>query len=120
MLLGCRNGRPTRSSPVDRDPERHGWIVQIDGQPAAFVDMEIEAGRGSLTLYVRPELRRRGIGRAILRSLAPVSADVGAVELVGHVDRDNTVSIGCVRAAGFVLEAVDDSGLVFTLPLSDT
>ena len=55
-----------------------------------------------LTLAVRPEARRRGLGADLVRAGADASRARGAVKLFLEVADDNAPALALYRAAGFV------------------
>jgi ribosomal-protein-alanine N-acetyltransferase len=55
-----------------------------------------------LTLAVRPETRRRGIGARLVRAAAVRAADLGAERLLLEVAQDNVAARGLYARCGFI------------------
>ncbi len=90
------------------------WIgVDDAGEIVARVQVDREdAERGYIDLTVRPDLRGRGLGVAVLGSfiLGPGSA---YPILEGRIAPDNVASLACVRRCGFeILQEPDEDGLI--------
>ncbi|WP_338696652.1 GNAT family N-acetyltransferase [Streptomyces sp. Q6] len=51
-------------------------------------------------LSVDEEYRRRGIGRALIRTLADLASELGCYDMWVGVDTDNTVALAAYRGAG--------------------
>ena len=69
-------------------PRAYALILEADGQPAGFAlyffNFSTFAGRPGLyleDLFVRPEFRRRGFGRAVFRHLARIALAEGCGRL---------------------------------------
>jgi L-amino acid N-acyltransferase YncA len=92
----------------------------IDGAGIGFVDMGVEDGEGSLTMYVRPAFRRRGLGTELLKLAAVEARSMGVPVLVGHAQSGHVASVRCLVAAGFSEVGHDEYGPVFKLGLTDT
>jgi phosphinothricin acetyltransferase len=54
------------------------------------------------TVYVRPDLQRRGIGRALLDELLARARSAGFHTVLGKITADNEASIALHQACGFV------------------
>lgn len=67
---------------------------------AGFVVVERGWG-GIFGMGTRPEARRRGVARAILRALATRAAGLGAARLYLQVEADNAAALALYAAAGF-------------------
>lgn len=75
-------------------------IASVDGRPAGFALARAIAGEAELLLLAtRPAMQRRGVGRALLRSVVGEceSRDVSALHLEVRSGND---AIGLYRAAG--------------------
>lgn len=55
-----------------------------------------------LTLAVRPEARRRGVGAGLVRAGADAARSAGATKLFLEVAEDNPTALALYRSAGFV------------------
>jgi GNAT superfamily N-acetyltransferase len=104
---------------VDQDAARYGWLGVMGSDAVGFVDLEVHDGRGSFTIYVRRELRQRGIGKTLVKLLAQEARAMGVEELVGHVEPGYVASSRLVLASGFSRVGEDDFGPIFSLGLVD-
>ena len=97
--------------------ERLGWIASRDGSDVALVDTEIYTdGTAAIAFVVDPRRRRQGIGAATLVAIGSHLARAYGVELrVGGIEPENTASVRCARAAGFVAKAAepDEEGFIY-------
>lgn len=65
-----------------------GWLAFLDGEPAGIADVELELNNENRHvatlewLAVRPDLRRRGVGDALLRVVLDDLADDGRTSLI--------------------------------------
>ena len=79
-------------------PGAAGWLQGADG----FVLFRVAADEAEiLTLAVRPDQRRRGIGRALLDAAAESAARSGARSLFLEVAEDNEPASRLYTSAGF-------------------
>ena len=92
-----------------------GWLA--DGQPfivaerdsevvgfaraGAYTDRCCYSGVGEHAVYVAPEARGLGLGRALLNELAAECERRGFYKLTSRVFADNAASLAAHRAAGF-------------------
>jgi GNAT superfamily N-acetyltransferase len=104
---------------VEQSAVRHGWVGLLGDERVGFIDVEVDDERGGIAIYVRRDLRRRGIGQQLLRLAAVEGRSLGIVELVGSVESDNVASTRCFLAAGFSEAGADALGSPFRLHLSD-
>jgi GNAT superfamily N-acetyltransferase len=104
---------------VEQSAVRHGWVGLLGDERVGFVDVEVDDERGGIAIYVRRDLRGRGIGQQLLRLAAVEGRSLGIVELVGSVESHNVASTRCFLAAGFAQSGVDALGSRFRLQLSD-
>ncbi len=88
-------------------PSAEVLIAREEGEPAGFAvffhNFSTFLGRRGLyleDLYVRPELRGRGVGRALLRALARVAAERGCGRLEWSVLDWNEPAIRFYRSLG--------------------
>jgi GNAT superfamily N-acetyltransferase len=95
---------------VQRCANRYGWVGLAGDEHVGFVDMEVVDEEGSLTMYIRPAFRRRGLGTALLRLAAVEARAMNVPALVGHAESDYVASIRCLVAAGFLEDGRDDYG----------
>ena len=73
-----------------------GWaaVVPVSGRC-------VYAGVGDLSIYVAPEARGQGCGRALLAALVRESEEIGLWTLQAGVFPENTASLALHRALGF-------------------
>lgn len=100
------------------------FVVEVGGAPVAFVEVGLRShaegcdGRQAVGFiegwYVRPEHRRRGIGRALIAHAEQWARDQGAVELASDTFIDHQLSIDAHRALGF---EVTERAIHFRKPL---
>jgi len=103
----------TATEPMLRDalfgarPHAEAVIAEADGAPVGFAlffhNFSTWTGRPSLyleDLFVRPEARGRGAGKALLRHLAGVALDRGCARFEWSVLDWNTPAIEFYRAMG--------------------
>jgi GNAT superfamily N-acetyltransferase len=107
---------PDAVTATEEDLARHGFgpnpyyqclIADHEGQPAGFAffffDYSTWLGRPGLyleDLFVYPELRGRGIGKALLQRVAAVALERGCARLKWEVLDWNTPAIDFYRAMG--------------------
>jgi GNAT superfamily N-acetyltransferase len=82
-------------------------IAEHDGKPAGFAlyfyNYSTWVGRPGIyleDLYVKPELRGKGIGKALLREVAKIAAGMGCQRLQWQVLDWNAPAIDFYRASG--------------------
>ena len=74
-----------------------------DGAPVGFALIRAVAGEAELlSIGVLPELRHRGLGRALVQAAAARCADLGAAALHLEVADNNHPALGLYRSLGFV------------------
>ncbi len=70
--------------------------------PDGFILVRAAAGEAEvLTLAVRPEARRQGLGRSLIESASARAAAAGAASLFLEVAADNTAALALYRGCGF-------------------
>jgi ribosomal-protein-alanine N-acetyltransferase len=78
-------------------------IAENDG-PLGFILCRAVGGEAEvLTLAVRPEARRQGLGRALVEAAAALSQQTGADALFLEVAEDNIPAMELYQTAGFRL-----------------
>ena len=104
----------------------HRYLAEVDGREVGYVDCgtfdrctiyggegpegaiiteSIDLATGSIAFVIDPSLRRRGLGRAMLRAL-PRRPELQFVELFeAGVEPENLASRLCLEAAGFRLRS---------------
>lgn len=83
-------------------------LAEVDGRVAGFAGLRLSPGifyaepRAELTeLYVEPEFRRRGVGRALVAEAERLARAAGATELFVLTGLDSTDAQALYRAMGF-------------------
>jgi len=89
------------------------WMALAAGQAVAEVQVDQEnSERGYLDLAVRPDLRGRGVGTAVLSAFQSGPGKAYQV-LEGRITPDNVASIACCRRCGFtILPELDAEGFI--------
>ena len=114
--LAAYERAPDAVTATEEDLARHGFgphpyyqclIADHDGQPAGFAffffDYSTWLGRPGIYLediFVYPELRGRGIGKALLQRVAAIALENGCARLKWEVLDWNTPAIDFYRAMG--------------------
>jgi RimJ/RimL family protein N-acetyltransferase len=83
----------------------------------AVITDSVEIATGAIAFVIAPQLRRQGLGRAVVRALMR-RPELRFVELFeAGVDPENVASRRCLEAAGFQLRAADPDaeGMVYYL-----
>jgi L-amino acid N-acyltransferase YncA len=80
--------------------ERGGRVVGF-ARAGEYSDRCVYSGVGEHAVYVAPEARGLGLGRALLEELAGAAARAGLYKLTSRVFTDNEASRAAHRAAGF-------------------
>lgn len=93
-------------------PGHHLYLAYADATPVGFVSgvetVHPDKGR-EMFLYelaVAEPYRRRGIARALIRTLADLAAELGCYDMWVAVDADNDVALSAYRSAGGTDEGV--------------
>jgi len=83
-------------------------VADRDGEVLAFVTVgpyddasHYYAGIGEATMYVDPDSRRFGIGRALMEGVAAAAEERGYYKLIGKIFASNAASIALVTACGW-------------------
>jgi L-amino acid N-acyltransferase YncA len=83
------------------------WVAEMDGQIAAwlsfheFIRRPAYRGAVEISIYVREQFRRRGIGRALLDKAIADAPRLNARALLGYVLGHNEASLRLFEQAGF-------------------
>jgi L-amino acid N-acyltransferase YncA len=82
-------------------------VAELDGSVVAWASAApyeryaYYDGVAEVTVFVGPEARRRGIGRALLEALAAAAEDAGHYKLFGKVFTTNAPSLELFKACGY-------------------
>ena len=100
-----RGGRASVQQRV-RNGVRRGtsWVVEIDGDVVAKIDVSIESRRRGAQLagvFVDPRWRGRGIARRSIAQLTTRLLEAGLPHVTLHVRADNVAALRAYEAAGF-------------------
>lgn len=94
-----------RSHPPDKYPvtvaELNGGDVAGWGSLSKFRDRAAYAPTVEASVYIRHDMHRRGIGRAILIDLIDRARQIGFHSLLGGASGDQTASIALQESLGF-------------------
>lgn len=76
--------------------------VEALGDGDGFILIRTVAGESEiLTLAVRPEQRRRGLGHSLVEAAALAARNLGAEQMFLEVAEDNAAALALYRRAGF-------------------
>jgi aminoglycoside 6'-N-acetyltransferase I len=91
--------------------ERRGFLAEEDGVPLGFAEISLRPYANGCEfepvaflegIWVAPDARRRGVGRALIAHLTALVRDEGRRELCSDALLDNLVSHAAHRGWGFV------------------
>ncbi|MEV1020597.1 GNAT family N-acetyltransferase [Streptomyces sp. NPDC050264] len=98
--------RPEAARDFLSAPGHHLYLAYTGAEPVGFVSgvetVHPDKGR-EMFLYelaVAEPYRRRGIARALIRTLADLAAELGCYDMWVGVDADNDVALAAYRSAG--------------------
>jgi L-amino acid N-acyltransferase YncA len=83
------------------------WVAEIDGQIAGWLSFHLYIrrpayrGTGDISLYVREQFRRAGVGRNFLEKAIAVAPSLKFSALVGCIFGHNEASLRLFERAGF-------------------
>jgi N-acetylglutamate synthase len=100
---GRSDAEETYAHVLQRIPSPAGFaIAHIEGRPAGVGIAVCQSGwSGVYCMATDPAVRRRGVARAVLSSLAAWSRDHGARGVYLHVEHDNPAARALYAALGF-------------------
>jgi ribosomal protein S18 acetylase RimI-like enzyme len=87
----------------------HGWVAD-DGGVRGFACVEHEAWHQRLILwflYIAPEWRRRGVGRALLDRVEQHGRDIGATHVWLETSNVNVPGVAAYNRLGYALVGAD-------------
>ncbi|MYW65887.1 GNAT family N-acetyltransferase [Streptomyces sp. SID8379] len=103
--------RPERAAYFLAAPGHHLYLAHVDDEPAGFVSgvetVHPDKGR-EMFLYelaVAEPYRRRGIARALVRTLADLAAELGCYDMWVGLDLDNDAALATYLSAGGTQES---------------
>ncbi len=89
-------------------PERRPlWMVELDGQTAGWVSLQSFYGRPAynatveISIYLHPDFRGKGLGKAILEYAISQCPNLGVQTLLGFIFAHNTPSLQLFEKMGF-------------------
>ncbi|CDX39054.1 hypothetical protein MPLSOD_340145 [Mesorhizobium sp. SOD10] len=89
--------------------------ANMSGEILAILNVEyLDPATAEIALVVRSDLKRRGIGSALLRHVMRWTRAAGLRRLVGHVMSDNRIMLRLALAAGFRPTAGDQALIEFS------
>lgn len=97
------------------DYEREMAFIAVDDdkrtQGVARIAKDSTGQRAEFAVVVRSRIKRRGLGRILLKKLIEHCRDTGVHEVVGQVQQQNVRMLGLAEDLGFRLGPVDDDGI---------
>ncbi len=90
-----------------QDPQQPILVAELRGWVVGWITVQSYDTRpqlrdiGEVTVFVRREFRKYGVGRQLMRALQAVARSLGYRKFVGHVLADNTDSLHLCRACGW-------------------
>jgi GNAT superfamily N-acetyltransferase len=87
-----------------------GWVAEADAGVRGFAAVEYEAWHARLVLwflYVAPEWRRRGVGRALLEQVEAYGREVGATHVWLETSNVNVPGVAAYERLGYTLCGAD-------------
>jgi ribosomal protein S18 acetylase RimI-like enzyme len=88
----------------------HGWVAESDGEVRGFATVEHEPWHGRLVLwflYVAPDWRRRGVGRALLARVEDHGRELGASHVWLETSNVNVPGVAAYERLGYRLCGAD-------------
>ncbi len=87
---------------LETNPDARVWVAEEAGRVVGYAGLWRVLDEGQVNdVAVLPDVRRRGIGRALVRRMARDAADEGIVRLTLEVRSRNTAAIALYEAEGF-------------------
>ncbi len=91
-----------------RDDKFPYFVAEIDGKIAGYAYASLYRTRPAYrftvedSVYVAPEIHRRGVGKALLEKLIEACTELGFRQMIAVIgDSDQAASIGVHKACGF-------------------
>lgn len=92
-------------------PDRQMLLASNETLPIGLVDCETYSDNSaSFAIVTAPDMRRRGIGRAILAALMSDPAYSGITRFFAGIERGNVASAALMLRCGFVQGEEDEDG----------
>jgi ribosomal-protein-alanine N-acetyltransferase len=92
---------------IEENDTAHVVVAEDGGVFAGYADIWLVAGEGQLNnIAVMPEMRRRGVGTAIMEALIDFLGDSGAFEMSLEVREGNENAQRLYRRLGFTCAGV--------------
>lgn len=101
-----------------RSPNKHGWLMWIEGTPVGLIELEKEDDLAYVLILVAPEERGKGIGHLLVAELPPLALQIGAKNIRACIAADGLISQRCFLTAGYVLTEEEDGFLSYDYPVS--
>lgn len=89
---------------------QRGWVAEVDGAICGFATVEYVPWHQRLVLwflYIDPELRRRGVGRALLAAVEAHGRELGATQVWLETSNVNVPGVRAYERLGYALCGVD-------------
>ena len=88
----------------------HGWVAEVDDAVVGFATVEYVPWHQRLVLwflYIEPDFRRRGVGRALLAEVERHGRNVGATHVWLETSNVNVPGVRAYERLGYALCGVD-------------
>jgi ribosomal protein S18 acetylase RimI-like enzyme len=89
---------------------KHGWVAEVDGTVRGFATVEHVPWQQRLVLwflYIEPDFRRRGVGRALLQQVEQYGRDIGASQVWLETSNINVPGVLAYERLGYSLCGID-------------
>lgn len=94
------------------------WVLEEEGQICGYASLRVIAGEGEVErIAVRPECRRRGLGRELMEQMVSFAREQGVSDMTLEVRAGNEHARKLYASYGFQTEAVRKG--YYRAPLED-
>ncbi|HLU20992.1 MAG TPA: GNAT family N-acetyltransferase [Bacillaceae bacterium] len=97
---------------VASNPNHYCWIVYQNNVPVGKVTYEIVEQKAYIDILIRPDYRRKGLGKRIIEKVISRSEISSIKQIVAGIKHTNTASINLFKSVGFDAEGseIDSDG----------
>lgn len=112
----------------DRKPMEGGIETEIlvceieNGELGGFIELSLRAKLPGFNFspigyiegwYVKKELRRKGIGRMLIKDAEQWAIDKGCIEMASDTEKDNSISIEAHKRLGYTIYGINEGDVLF-------